>query len=71
LNVASEDAMKRKLRPRQAVDPGGLSRRRPRSAVAAVATFRPEREAVVEPAAKAEEDPAEEAVRRMVEAAYT
>ena len=47
-----------------------LGRRRPETGVPEVQTFRPDSEpAAMPPLAKTDEDPSEEAVRRMVEAA--
>ena len=63
--------MRQKHRPGQVIDPGGPSRRRRIADMAAVATFQPDGGEVPEPAVQVEEDPADEAVRRMVEAAYT
>jgi hypothetical protein len=64
--------MRRKFR---LVDPAGavpvVPRRRRDAAVPAVPTFKPDSETVAEAPAEPSDDAAEDAVRRMVEAAYT
>lgn len=66
--------MRRKRLPRDAAATNSGRRRRRDTDVPAVPTFQPEIQTIasqtLKPAAT-EDDPAEEAVRRMVEAAYT